>query len=61
VGLLVQIGEKGDVVDVRPYSISSCPELTERAIALARRLHFVPAMRAGQPVSSWRAMRMHGR
>ncbi len=61
VGLLVQIGEKGDVVDVRPYSPSSCPELTERAIALARRLHFAPAMRGGQPVASWRAMRMHGR
>ncbi|MFI5279998.1 MAG: hypothetical protein ACHQU1_05855 [Gemmatimonadales bacterium] len=61
VGLLIQIGEKGEVVDVRPYSPSSCPELTERAIELARRLHFVPAMRAGQPIVSWRVMRMHGR
>jgi hypothetical protein len=61
VGLLIQVGEKGDVVDVRPYSPSSCPELTDRAIAQARRLHFVPATRAGQPVASWRAMRMRGR
>jgi hypothetical protein len=61
VGLLVQINEKGEVADVRAYSPSSCPELTDRAIALARRLHFVPAMRGGQPIASWRALRMHGR
>lgn len=61
VGLLIQIGEKGDVVDVRPYSPSSCQELTDRAIALARRLHFAPATRDGQPIASWRVMRMHGR
>jgi hypothetical protein len=61
VGLFVQVSEKGDVADVRPYSPSSCPELTERAIELARRLHFVSATRAGRPISSWRAMRMHGR
>ena len=61
VGLLIQVSETGSVAEARPYSISSCQEFTERAVALARQMRFAPAMKAGKPVVSWRIMRMHGR
>ena len=60
VGLLVQIGENGDVTEVRPYTPSSCQEFTERVVAAARGFHYTPAMKAGRPVVSWRVVRVRG-
>ena len=48
--LRVVFASSGDVVQIR--AVRSLPfGLTERAIAAARQIRFVPAMRGGHPVS----------
>jgi hypothetical protein len=53
VGLLLEVDDSGAVANVRTYAESSCPEFTNRVVAMARALHFTPARRRGVPVRGW--------
>ncbi len=53
VELDVRVSETGEVTDVLAAGGNADPALVEAARACARRMHFYPARRAGEPVAVW--------
>jgi TonB family protein len=52
-GMLVRVGERGEVEAVRLFRPSTCPEFDSAAVAHARTLSFEPAQRDGRPTRAW--------
>jgi len=53
VDLDVRVSETGEVTDVLPAGGNADPDLVAAAGSCARRMHFYPALRGGQPVAVW--------
>jgi hypothetical protein len=58
VTLMVRISDGGQVEEVRLFAPSQCPQFSDSAIALVRRLAFTPAQKGGQNVAAWMLIRV---